>query len=184
MPLGFAYINSGKRDHEQRISPSPLPVNSALRRGSSSPCLATKSTRMLSGKDKAFLVKLFYMNGDSVTVALRKTNGAHFSLHGEVNTHNCRLWATSNPCVYTDKPLIPPYSVVWVHMLLLHRTSVLRNTASINEWETVTIIVRRYLTLLREKVVTRFHAKDALSTVIFMQDGEQQVTLLIQPRYS
>ncbi|GFY03512.1 uncharacterized protein TNCV_3211491 [Trichonephila clavipes] len=25
------------------------------------------------------------------------TDEAHFSLHGDVNNHNCRIWATSNP---------------------------------------------------------------------------------------
>ncbi|GFS53784.1 hypothetical protein NPIL_54341 [Nephila pilipes] len=35
-------------------------------------CMPTKWTRMLSGKDKALLVKLFYMNEELATVALRK----------------------------------------------------------------------------------------------------------------
>ncbi|GFY19963.1 uncharacterized protein TNCV_2146561 [Trichonephila clavipes] len=29
---------------------------------------------------------------------------AHFSLHGDVNNHNCPIWATSNPREYTQKP--------------------------------------------------------------------------------
>ncbi|GFT05233.1 uncharacterized protein TNCV_122761 [Trichonephila clavipes] len=29
------------------------------------------------------------------------TDEAPFSLHGDVNNHNCRIWATSNPRKYT-----------------------------------------------------------------------------------
>ena len=35
-------------------------------------CMPTERTRMLSAKDKALLVKLFYKNKESATVALRK----------------------------------------------------------------------------------------------------------------
>ncbi|GFW24852.1 hypothetical protein TNCV_1961171 [Trichonephila clavipes] len=35
-------------------------------------CMPTKGTRVLSEKDKALLVKLFFMNKESATVALRK----------------------------------------------------------------------------------------------------------------
>ncbi|GFU70725.1 uncharacterized protein TNCV_4224211 [Trichonephila clavipes] len=36
------------------------------------------------------------------------TDEDHFSLHGEVNNHNCRIWATSNLREYTQKPLHSP----------------------------------------------------------------------------
>ncbi|GFV77767.1 DUF4817 domain-containing protein [Trichonephila clavipes] len=36
------------------------------------------------------------------------TDEAHFSLNGDVNNHNCRIWATSNPREYTQKPLHSP----------------------------------------------------------------------------
>ncbi|GFV45152.1 uncharacterized protein TNCV_4398821 [Trichonephila clavipes] len=41
------------------------------------------------------------------------TDEAHFSLHGDVNNHNCRIWATSNPREYTQKSLHYPKVTVW-----------------------------------------------------------------------
>ncbi|GFS92214.1 uncharacterized protein TNCV_1113371 [Trichonephila clavipes] len=41
------------------------------------------------------------------------TDEAHFSLHGDVNNHNCRIWATSNPREYTQKPLHSPKVTAW-----------------------------------------------------------------------
>ncbi|GFX71189.1 DUF4817 domain-containing protein [Trichonephila clavipes] len=41
------------------------------------------------------------------------TDGAPFSLHGDVNNHNCRIWATSNPREYTQKPLHSPKVTAW-----------------------------------------------------------------------
>ncbi|GFX70417.1 DUF4817 domain-containing protein [Trichonephila clavipes] len=41
------------------------------------------------------------------------TDEAHFSLHGYVNNHNCRIWATSNPHEYTQKPLHSPKVTAW-----------------------------------------------------------------------
>ncbi|GFS73895.1 uncharacterized protein TNCV_108091 [Trichonephila clavipes] len=41
------------------------------------------------------------------------TDEAPFSLHGDVNNHNCRIWATSNPREYTQKPLHSPKVTAW-----------------------------------------------------------------------
>ncbi|GFT83448.1 uncharacterized protein TNCV_232201 [Trichonephila clavipes] len=41
------------------------------------------------------------------------TDEAHFSLHGDVNNHNCPIWATSNPREYTQKPLHFPKGTAW-----------------------------------------------------------------------
>ncbi|GFV62766.1 uncharacterized protein TNCV_4328081 [Trichonephila clavipes] len=41
------------------------------------------------------------------------TDEAHLSLHGDVNNHNCRIWATSNPREYTQKPLHSPKVTAW-----------------------------------------------------------------------
>ncbi|GFS97855.1 uncharacterized protein TNCV_2018121 [Trichonephila clavipes] len=38
---------------------------------------------------------------------------AHFSLHGDFNNHNCRIWATCNPREYTQKPLHFPKVTAW-----------------------------------------------------------------------
>ncbi|GFT10534.1 hypothetical protein NPIL_497571 [Nephila pilipes] len=49
-------------------------------------CMPTKRIRMLNGKDKALLEKLFYMNEESAIVALRK-----FQLQKNVKTRKCPL---------------------------------------------------------------------------------------------
>ncbi|GFW30037.1 DUF4817 domain-containing protein [Trichonephila clavipes] len=36
-----------------------------------------------------------------------------FSLHGDVNNHNCPIWVTSNPREYTQKPLHSPKVTAW-----------------------------------------------------------------------
>ncbi|GBM26071.1 hypothetical protein AVEN_12835-1 [Araneus ventricosus] len=41
------------------------------------------------------------------------TDEVHFSLQGDVNTHNCRIWTTSNPREYRQKPLHSPKVTVW-----------------------------------------------------------------------
>ncbi|GFY30112.1 DUF4817 domain-containing protein [Trichonephila clavipes] len=41
------------------------------------------------------------------------TDEAHFSLHGDVNNHSCRIWATSNLREYTQKPLHSPKVTAW-----------------------------------------------------------------------
>ncbi|GFX10011.1 DUF4817 domain-containing protein [Trichonephila clavipes] len=58
------------------------------------------------------------------------TDEAHFSLHGDVNNHNCRIWATSNPRPFFFETQCP-----------------------VNGWITETVNAQRYLTLLLETVV-------------------------------
>ncbi|UYV76569.1 hypothetical protein LAZ67_14001206 [Cordylochernes scorpioides] len=41
------------------------------------------------------------------------TDEAHFSLDGEVNTQNSRIWATENPRIFTEMPLHQPRVTVW-----------------------------------------------------------------------
>ncbi|GFX51910.1 DUF4817 domain-containing protein [Trichonephila clavipes] len=41
------------------------------------------------------------------------TDEARFSLHGDVNNHNCRIWVTSNPREYIQKPLHSQKVTAW-----------------------------------------------------------------------
>ena len=41
------------------------------------------------------------------------TDESTFSVHGEVNRHNCRIWATENPHVTFEKPRVSPKTQVW-----------------------------------------------------------------------
>ncbi|GFU44812.1 SCAN box domain-containing protein [Trichonephila clavipes] len=51
------------------------------------------------------------------------TDEARFSLHGDVNNHNCRIWATSNPrSTHRSIALLKSDSMVWFHGFIYHRT--------------------------------------------------------------
>ncbi|GFW76868.1 DUF4817 domain-containing protein [Trichonephila clavipes] len=208
---------------------------------------------MLSVPDKALLVKLFYINEESVTIALRKfqvqknvnsgkgpltpagllklvkrfvetgkledraraaiaseaasgtssareaarrlglppssvrnilrfsawvfnilwTDEAHFSLHGDVNHHNCRIWVTSNSREYTQRPLHSPKVTAWRGFTgsFIIGPFFFETQCPVNGWITGTINAQRYLTLLRETVVPCLIQRGQISNVTFMQDG-------------
>ncbi|GFS78317.1 uncharacterized protein TNCV_3172451 [Trichonephila clavipes] len=83
------------------------------------------------------------------------TDEAHFSLHGDVNNHNCRIWATSNPREYTQKPLHSPKVTAWCGFtgLFIIGPFFFKTQCPVNGWITETVNAQRYLTLLRETIV-------------------------------
>ncbi|GFS79818.1 DUF4817 domain-containing protein [Trichonephila clavipes] len=91
------------------------------------------------------------------------TDEAHFSLHGNVNNHNCPIWVTSNPREYTQKPLHSPKGTAWCFFF--------ETQFPVNGWITETVNAQRYLTLLRETVVPCLIQRGQISNVTFMQDG-------------
>ncbi|GFT80882.1 DUF4817 domain-containing protein [Trichonephila clavipes] len=100
------------------------------------------------------------------------TDEAHFSLHGDVNNHNCRIWATSNPREYTQKPLHSPKVTAWCGFTGSFIIGPFFETqCAVNGWITETVNAQRYLTLLRETVVPCLIQRGQISNVTFMQDG-------------
>ncbi|GFV51927.1 DUF4817 domain-containing protein [Trichonephila clavipes] len=101
------------------------------------------------------------------------TDEAHFSLHGDVNNHNCRIWATSNPREYTQKPLHSPKVTAWCGFTgsFIIGPFFFETQCSVNGWITETVNAQRYLTLLRETVVPCLIQRGEISNVTFMQDG-------------
>ncbi|GFT21838.1 DUF4817 domain-containing protein [Trichonephila clavipes] len=102
------------------------------------------------------------------------TYEAHFSFHGDVNNHNCPIWATSNPREYTQKPLHSPKGTawcVWFHGFIYHRTLFFETQCSVNGLITETVNAQRYLTLRRETVVPCLIQRGQIPNVTFMQDG-------------
>ncbi|GFT29463.1 uncharacterized protein TNCV_2116661 [Trichonephila clavipes] len=69
------------------------------------------------------------------------TDEAHFSLHGEVNNHNCRIWATSNPREYTQKPLHSPKVTAWCGFKgsFIIEPFFFETQCPVNEWITETV---------------------------------------------
>ncbi|GFW65794.1 DUF4817 domain-containing protein [Trichonephila clavipes] len=76
------------------------------------------------------------------------TDEAYFSLHGDVNNRNCRIWVTFNPRPFFFETQCP-----------------------VNGWITETVNAQRYLTLLWETVVPCLIQRGQISNVTFMQDG-------------
>ncbi|GFW06019.1 uncharacterized protein TNCV_4478131 [Trichonephila clavipes] len=83
------------------------------------------------------------------------TDETHFSLHGDVNNHNCPICATSNPREYTQKPLHSPKVTAWCGSTgsFIIGPFFFETQCPVNGWITETVNAQRYLTLLRETVV-------------------------------
>ncbi|GFV04137.1 uncharacterized protein TNCV_917581 [Trichonephila clavipes] len=101
------------------------------------------------------------------------TDEAPFSLHGDVNNHNCRIWATSNPREYTQKPLHSPKVTAWCGFTgsFIIGPFFFETQCPVNGWITETINAQHYLTLLWETVVPCLIQRGQISNVTFMQDG-------------
>ncbi|GFV29178.1 DUF4817 domain-containing protein [Trichonephila clavipes] len=98
---------------------------------------------------------------------------APFSLHGDVNSHNCRIWATSNPREYTQKPLHSPKVTAWCSYTgsFIIGPFFFETQCPVNGWITETVNAQRYLTLLWKTVVPCLIQRGQISNVTFMQDG-------------
>ncbi|GFX90382.1 uncharacterized protein TNCV_5067691 [Trichonephila clavipes] len=71
------------------------------------------------------------------------TDEAHFSLHGDVNNHNCRIWVTSNPREYTQKPLHSPKVTAWCGFTgsFIIGTFFFETQGPVNGWITETVLM-------------------------------------------
>lgn len=101
------------------------------------------------------------------------TDEAHFTLHGDVNTQNTRIWATSNPREYTTTPLQPAKVTVWCGFTssFIVGPFFFEEPCPTLGWKTCTVTAERYLTLLRDEVVPALNQRGVLSVITFMQDG-------------
>ncbi|GFV73800.1 uncharacterized protein TNCV_3543581 [Trichonephila clavipes] len=101
------------------------------------------------------------------------TDEAHFSLHGDVNNHICRIWATSNPREYTQKPLHSPKVTAWCGFTgsFIIGYFFFETQCPVNGWITETVNAQRYLTFLRETAVPCLIQRGQISNVAFTQDG-------------
>ncbi|GFX17346.1 uncharacterized protein TNCV_3553501 [Trichonephila clavipes] len=101
------------------------------------------------------------------------TDENHFSLHGYVNNHNCRIWATSNPHEYTQKLLHSPKVTAWCGFTgsFIIGPFFFETQCQVNGWITETVNAQRYLTLLRETVMPCLIQRGQISNVTLMQEG-------------
>ncbi|GFY34928.1 DUF4817 domain-containing protein [Trichonephila clavipes] len=91
----------------------------------------------------------------------------------DVNNHNCRIWATSNPREYTQKPLHSLKVTAWCGFTgsFIIGSFFFETQCPVNGWITETVNAQRYLTLLRETAVPCLIQRGQISNVTFMQDG-------------
>ncbi|GFY22163.1 DUF4817 domain-containing protein [Trichonephila clavipes] len=101
------------------------------------------------------------------------TDEAHFSLHADVNNHNCPIWATSNPRDHAQKPLHSPKVTARCGFTgsFIIGPFFFETQCPVNGWITETVNAKRYLTLLRETVVLSLIQRGQISNVTFMQNG-------------
>ncbi|GFW56893.1 retrovirus-related Pol polyprotein from transposon TNT 1-94 [Trichonephila clavipes] len=80
------------------------------------------------------------------------TDEARFSLHGDVNNHNCRFWVTSNPREYTQKPLHSQKVTAWCGFTgsFIIGPFFFETQCPVNGWIMEMVNAQRYLKLLRE----------------------------------
>ncbi|GFW91084.1 DUF4817 domain-containing protein [Trichonephila clavipes] len=101
------------------------------------------------------------------------TDEAHFSLHGDVNNINCRIWVTSNPREYTQKPLHSPKVTAWYGFKgsFIIGSFFFETQCPVNGWLTETVNAQRYVTLLQETVMPCLIQRGQISNAKFMQNG-------------
>ncbi|GFT49663.1 DUF4817 domain-containing protein [Trichonephila clavipes] len=106
------------------------------------------------------------------------TDEAHFSLHGDVNNHNCPIWATSNPRECTQEPLHSPKGTARCGFTgsFIIGPFFFETQCPVNGWITETVNAQRYLTLLWETVVPCLIQRGQNANVTFMQDGATSQT--------
>ena len=97
------------------------------------------------------------------------TDEGHFSLHGTVNTHSCRIWVQENPHTCIEKPLHAPYITVrcgFISEIIVGPFSFEKPCARLG-WKTCSVIRKRYLEKLRDEVIPCLE-HNAIDKGIFM----------------
>lgn len=115
---------------------------------------------------------------------------AHFHLNGGINTHNCRIWAATNPHACLQKPLHSPKVTVWCGFTAsfiigpyFYEES--RQSGPV----TCSVNADRYAAMLRNFVVPQLQQRGCLDSTTFMQDGApphigRQVQRLLREHFS
>ncbi|GFW07102.1 DUF4817 domain-containing protein [Trichonephila clavipes] len=66
------------------------------------------------------------------------TDEGHFSLYGDVNTHNCHIRATLNPRMYVEEPQHSPVSCGFTGSFIIG-SIFFETQCPVNGWKTVTV---------------------------------------------
>lgn len=128
-----------------------------------------KIVQQLNGNDFAariaFAEEMLYKIEDSNDYLrhLMFSDEAHFHLHGGVNKHNCRYWASINPHWYSEKPLHSDRTTVWAAIWHGGVIGPFFFDDNVNG--------ENYLALLQTDFWPAFSMLPHSNRIVFMQDG-------------
>ena len=124
----------------------------------------------LSHESKARRVEFceWLVGSDSMSDILW-SDEAYFSLNGEVNKHNCRVWAAEKPEPKVVVKSYPPKICVWIGFSENFILEPFFFTGSIN--------AQRYLEMLQSHVLPQLQRQGGLQSVVFQQDGAPPTSL-------
>lgn len=97
------------------------------------------------------------------------TDESHFHLNVEVNKQNLRVWSSSKPDFYEERPLHSPKVTVWAAM---SSQGIIGPYFYEVGGETATVTTDRYLTILKKNFIPELQKRGhTLHNVWFQQDG-------------
>lgn len=97
---------------------------------------------------------------------------AHFYLNGDVNTQNCRIWASEHPQEIVQIPLHSPKLTIWCGFTadFIIGPFFFENITRTGP-QTCTVTAERYRDMLTSFVIPQLQQRQCLDETIFMQDG-------------
>ena len=96
---------------------------------------------------------------------------AHFHLHGDINTHNCRIWADANSHVVHQIPLHSPKVTVWCGFTASFINGPYFYKVGRNGLTTCSVNSDRYANMLENFVIPELQQRNCIYSTHFMQDG-------------
>jgi transposase len=127
-----------------------------------------KMTLHQSLKDEDYAKRLEFgkwlQNHDADICNILWSDEANISLHGNINTHNCRIWASSNPHIILSEPLHSPHLCVWMGF---------NSQFGLIPYffETSTVNSENYHSMLANHAIPQLKQHHAFKKTFFMHDG-------------
>ena len=100
------------------------------------------------------------------------TDEAHFHFDGAMNTHNCRIWSSTNPQAVQQQPLYSPYVMAWCGFTAKFILDpCFLEKVTMNGCVRCTVTSDRNGRLLEEFVVPALKQRSCYDPTVFMQDS-------------
>ncbi|GFX56813.1 uncharacterized protein TNCV_495611 [Trichonephila clavipes] len=110
-------------------------------------------------------------------------------MDGQVNTHNCRIWAAKNPHIIEGKPMHPKKETVWCDFTAIFLIGNFFEEIKPNGIPTCSITGKLYHDMLKDFVTPEFQQRGCFQDTTFMQDGapphiDHNVKGLLKPHFT